>query len=68
MELVINIIIYIFTFIGFIVTFITIFGKCVVQEEKIKNKSYRLQKNCINKKYRKIRGDKNVFIFKGKSR
>ncbi len=50
MELVMNIMVYIFAFLGFLVTFITIFGKYIIIDDVYKEKNYIIENN--NKKIR----------------
>ena len=53
MEILINIIIYIFAFMGLFVTGITIFGKYIIINEKTDDKNYILRKNSIKIRYHK---------------
>lgn len=52
MELVINIIVYMFAFLGLLVTFITIFGKCIIIDNMSKCRNYSINKSNYNKKIR----------------
>ena len=50
MELIMNIIVYIVVFLGFLVTFITISGECIIIDSTSKDKSYYINKNIKNNK------------------